>query len=82
MGEVTVLLTGETVAWGGDLRFPRLVRALLPKEKQEWSLERLHLCQEPPCLATGITELVAFFYFGDGPLLPKSATEVEKEFVE
>lgn len=28
-----------------------LVRALLPKEKQEWSLERLHLCQEPPCLA-------------------------------
>eukprot|EP00435_Cladocopium_sp_Y103_P014937 s3895_g3.t1 len=29
----------------------RSVRAMLPKEKQEWSLERLHLCQEPPCLA-------------------------------
>ncbi|CAL1170715.1 unnamed protein product [Cladocopium goreaui] len=27
------------------------VRAMLPKEKQEWTLERLHLCQEPPCLA-------------------------------
>jgi len=27
------------------------VLAMIPKEKQKWSLERLHLCQSPPCLS-------------------------------
>ena len=27
------------------------VIAMIPKEKQKWSLERLHLCQSPPCLS-------------------------------